>query len=128
MFQLTQEESEFLRYQICTSNEGSGGRGYLPYAFTELGNAMLSSVLNSQRAVQMNILIMRAFVKLRELIASHKDLADRIEKLESNQDRHESVINILAEAKARIGFPIPRLRFRAATTNATRISLKTPSL
>jgi hypothetical protein len=116
MFQLTQDESKALRYQFGTSNEGSGGRRYLPYAFTELGVAMLSSVLNSQRAVQMNILVMRAFVKLRELIASHKDLAARIEKLESNQGQHASVINILAEeidnlkllppeaSKGRIGF------------------------
>lgn len=97
MFQLTKEEFDNLRFQFGTSSSGYGGRRYLPYAFTELGVAMLSSVLNSQRAVQMNILIMRAFVKLRELIASHKDLADRIEKLESNQDRHASVINLLAE-------------------------------
>jgi hypothetical protein len=78
--------------------------------------AMLSSVLKSQRAVQMNILVMRAFVKLRELIASHKDLAARIEKLEVSQDQPASVINLLAEdienlkllppeeSKKRIGF------------------------
>src|ERR1700730_9806367 len=74
MFQLTAEEAESLRYQIGTSNEGRGGRRYLPYAFTEHGVAMLSSVLKSPRAVQMNILIIRAFVKLRELLANHKDL------------------------------------------------------
>src|SRR5260370_28001097 len=67
MFQLTKEETESLRLQFATPNEGRGGRRYLPYAFTELGVAMLSSVLNSERAVQMNILIIRAFVKLREL-------------------------------------------------------------
>ena len=58
---------------------------------------MLSAVLKSQRAVQMSILIMRAFVRLRELISSHQDLAARMEKLEANQDQHASVINILAE-------------------------------
>ena len=58
---------------------------------------MLSAVLKSERAAQMSILIMRAFVKLRELISSHKDLAARLEKLEANQDQHASVINILAE-------------------------------
>ena len=70
---------------------------YLPYAFTEHGVAMLSSVLNSQRAVQMNILIIRAFIKLRDLLATHKDLAARMEKLAGTQKRHASVINILAE-------------------------------
>ncbi len=116
LFQLTKEELEVLRYQIGTSSLGYGGSRYLPFAFTELGVAMLSSVLKSQRAVQMNILIMRAFVKLRDLIASHKDLAARIEKLELSQDQHASVINLLAEdienlkllppehSKKRIGF------------------------
>ena len=107
MFQLTKEEFDNLRLQIGTSSSGYGGRRYLPYVFTELGVAMLSSVLNSQRAVQMNILIMRAFVKLRELIASHKDLADRIEKLESNQDQHASVINILAAEIDNLKMPPP---------------------
>jgi hypothetical protein len=68
-----------------------------PYAFTEHGVAMLSSVLKSGRAVQMSILIIRAFVKMRELLASHKSLAARVEKIETSQKRHASVINILAE-------------------------------
>ena len=97
MFQLSKEEWSGLIFQIGMSNTGRGGRRSAPYAFTELGVSMLSTVLKSQRAVQMNILIMRAFVKLRELISSHKDLAARIEKLEANQDQHASVINILAE-------------------------------
>jgi ORF6N domain len=92
MFQLTEEEGGSLRSQIATSNSGRGGRRYQPYAFTEHGVAMLSSVLRSKRAVQM-----RAFVRMRELIASNKDLAARIEKLESNQGKHASVINILVE-------------------------------
>jgi len=85
MFQLTQEEGESLRSQIVISNEGRGGRRYLPYAFTEHGVAMLSSVLNSKRAVQMNIVIIRAFVRMRELVASHKDLARKIEQMEAAQ-------------------------------------------
>jgi hypothetical protein len=75
-----------------------GGRRKPPYVFTEHGVAMLSSVLKSDRAVQMSILIIRAFVKMRELLASHKSLAARVEKLEASQKRHASVINILAEA------------------------------
>ena len=113
MFQLTQEESENLRSQSVTSRWG--GRRYLPLAFTEHGVAMLSSVLRSKRAVQMNILIVRAFIRMRDMLASHKALATRIQKLEAAQQRHTSVINILAEeieemkrlpepAKRRIGF------------------------
>jgi hypothetical protein len=116
MFQLTADEAAALRSQFVTLETGRGRYSkYAPLAFTEHGVAMLSSVLNSQRAVQMNILIIRAFVKMRELLASHKDLASRVEKLEANQKRHASVINILADeidqikklpepSKRRIGF------------------------
>jgi len=96
IFQLTEEEFENLRSQIATSSL-PGGRRYLPYAFTEHGVAMLSSVLRSPRAIQMNILIVRAFVRMRELLASHKELAVRVEKLEAAQREHSSVISILAE-------------------------------
>ena len=82
MCQLTREEVNSLRFQIGTSKVGAGGRRYLPYVFTQEGVAMLSSVLNSKRAVQVNIQIMRVFVKLRELILSHKDLIRKIEDLE----------------------------------------------
>jgi hypothetical protein len=95
MFQLTGRETDVLRSQFATSSWG--GRRYLPYVFTEHGVAMLSSVLSSKRAVQMSILIIRAFVKLREMLASHKDLALRLAKMERVQKRHGSVITILAE-------------------------------
>src|SRR5580692_1223204 len=75
MFQLNEEELEGLRSQIVTSKVGRGGRRYTPYAFTEHGVAMLSSVLSSKRAVALNILIIRAFVRLREYLATHKDLS-----------------------------------------------------
>jgi len=88
MFQLTGKEFETLRFQSAISNRG--GRRYLPYAFTEHGVAMLSSVLSSQRAVQMNILIIRAFIKLREMLATHKELARKIEDLERQQKEHGS--------------------------------------
>ncbi len=97
MFQLTAAEAESSRLQIATSNVGRGGRRYLPYAFTELGVAMLSSVLHSERAVQMNILIMRAFVKLRELLATHKDLARKIEKLEATQKDHAVMLALVVK-------------------------------
>ncbi len=97
MFQLSIEETEGLRSQIVISNPGRGGRRYLPYAFTEHGVVMLSSVLKSPRAVRMNIFIARAFVRLRELVAGNKDLATRIETLERGHDRAALVIEILAE-------------------------------
>jgi len=97
MFQLNQEELENWRSQIVMSNPAAKmGLRRPPYAFTELGVAMLSSVLNSDRAVQMNIVIMRAFVRLRELSATHKELARQIEKLETGQKNHALAIGIVA--------------------------------
>jgi phage regulator Rha-like protein len=110
MFQLTVDETESLRYQFGTSNIHRGGRRYLPYAFTEHGVAMLSSVLNSERAVQMNIVIVRAFLKLREVLATHKDLARKIELLENTQEDHAGVLSIVVrdiqnlEKKMKRGF------------------------
>ena len=85
MFQLKSDEAKTLRSHFATSN-GRGGRRYIPYVFTELGVAMLSSVLNSERAVQVNIAIMRAFVRLRELAASHKDVHRRLDEMEQKYD------------------------------------------
>ena len=92
MFQLTADETDVLRYQIGTSKKGRGGRRYLPHVFTEQGVAMLSSVLNSERAVLVNIEIMRAFVKLRQLLASDAELSRRLDELESKYDRHFKVV------------------------------------
>ena len=91
MFQLTTEEHELLRSQFVTSN-GRTGRRYPPYIFTEQGVAMLSSVLNSERAVQVNIEIMRTFVKLRQLIASHEELAQQLRELESRYDHQFKIV------------------------------------
>ena len=89
MFRLSKEELEDWRSQIATSNPGAKmGIRRAPYAFTEHGVAMLASVLNSGRAVQMSILIVRAFVKLRELAATNKDLAGKIEQVEATQKQH----------------------------------------
>jgi hypothetical protein len=92
MFQLTTEETEILRCQIGTSNEGRGGRRYLPYVFTEQGVAMLSSVLNSERAILVNIEIMRAFVELRQMLASNAELSRQLAQLESKYDKHFKVV------------------------------------
>jgi phage regulator Rha-like protein len=98
MFQLTKAEVESLRLQFATSNEGRGGRRYLPYAFTEHGVAMLSAVLNSPRAVRMSILIVRAFVKLRELAADNKDLARKIEDIDAAQKQHAHTQELQTQA------------------------------
>jgi phage regulator Rha-like protein len=98
IFQLTKEEA--LRLQNATSKRG--GRRYLPYVFTEQGVAMLSSVLNSERAIQVNIAIMRAFVKLRELLLTHKELAQKLEELERKYQLHETDIQVIFEAIKRL--------------------------
>jgi ORF6N domain len=102
MFQLSQEEADSLRFQIETSKTGRGGRRYLPYVFTEQGIAMLSSVLNSERAVLVNVAIMRTFVKLREIMASHKDLAHKIEALERKYAKHDQQIQVVFDAIKRL--------------------------
>lgn len=92
MFQLSREEARFLRSQSVISKKGRGGRRHLPYVFTEQGVAMLSSVLNSDRAVQVNIEIMRAFVRFREVMSTHKDLARKLEALEKKYDAQFRVV------------------------------------
>lgn len=96
-FPLTNQEFDNLISQFAISSSEHGGRRHLPYAFTEQGIAMLSSVLRSERAIQVNIAIVRAFVHLREVIAANKDLAARIEKLESGHGQHASIISLLAK-------------------------------
>jgi hypothetical protein len=98
MFQLAPEELAHLRFRIGTSNVGRGGRRYAPYAFTEQGVAMLSSVLHSRRAVQVNVAIMRAFVRLREALSLHKELAHKLAELERKIEGHDESIRTLFEA------------------------------
>lgn len=90
MFQLTKEEVESLRFQIGTSKRG--GRRYFPYVFTQEGVAMLSGVLNSPRAVQVNIQIMRAFVRLRRMILTNVDLKRKVEEMESKYDKQFAIV------------------------------------
>ncbi len=96
MYQLTRQEIANLRSQIVTSSWG--GRRYLPYVFTQEGVAMLSSILNSERAIKVNIQIMRAFVKLKELLLTHKDLAIKIGALEKKYADHDEKIQKIFEA------------------------------
>ena len=97
MFQITKDELYSSRSQIATLKQGKNIK-YLPYVFTEQGVAMLSSVLNSERAIQVNILIMRAFTKLREILLTHKDLAVKIETLEKKYVVHDETIKEIFEA------------------------------
>jgi len=90
MFQLSKKEFEILRSQTVTSSWG--GRRYPPYAFTEQGVAMLSSVLRSSRAIQVNIEIMRSFVRLRQMLATHRDLARKLDELEQKYDEQFSIV------------------------------------
>ncbi|MBU0481182.1 MAG: ORF6N domain-containing protein [Proteobacteria bacterium] len=112
MFELTKDEFESLRSQFVIL-EGKGKYSkYLPFAFTEQGVAMLSSVLRSERAIQVNIEIMRAFTKLREMLAGHKELKKKLEEMESKYDKQFGIvfeaIRQLLEAdskpKRKIGF------------------------
>lgn len=112
MYQLRREEVANLRFQIGTSSYG--GLRYLPYVFTQEGVAMLSSVLRSKRAVQVNIAIMRAFVKLRELLLTHKELAQKIDELERKYQMHETDIQAIFQAIKKLLEPPedpPRPRF-----------------
>lgn len=91
MFQLTAKEYENLRFQFGTSSS-YGGRRYRPYAFTEQGVAMLSSVLRSDRAVQVNVQIMRMFVRLRQLLSSNAALAGKLDQLERKYDHQFKIV------------------------------------
>lgn len=95
MFQLTDEEWESLRSQIATSKKGRGGRRYAPLAFTEHGVLMLSSVLNSERAVQVNIQIMKIYAKLKGMLIDYKDILLKLEKLEKKVSDHDDDFKIV---------------------------------
>ncbi|MGA8862136.1 MAG: ORF6N domain-containing protein [Candidatus Sulfotelmatobacter sp.] len=118
MFQLTDRENAALRSQFATSKKTRGGRRYTPHAFTEHGAIMAATVLNSTRAVQMSVFVVRAFVRLREMLATNRRLAGKIAQLENRLDTHDSVIQDLIEAikelmtpkpppRRRIGFQLP---------------------
>ncbi|HEX5424571.1 MAG TPA: ORF6N domain-containing protein [Candidatus Acidoferrales bacterium] len=98
MFQLTAEEVTILRSQSATSNEGRGGRRYRPYAFTEHGAIMAASVLNSNRAIQVSVYVVRAFLKLREILSTHKELAIKLTELEGRVEGHDEDITAIFEA------------------------------
>jgi hypothetical protein len=118
MFQLTKSEGEALRSQFATSNDGRGGRRYAPYVFTEQGVAMLSGVLRSDRAIAVNIEIMRVFVELRRVASSYAAIEKRLEEVERELGGHDEQLNQIfktlrqlisppARPKRPVGFRVP---------------------
>ena len=98
MFQLTKDEFDNLKSQFVTSSSTWGGRRKLPYAFTEHGAIMAASVLNSERAIQASVFVVRAFVKMRQLLAPYKEIAKRIEQIERKLQTHDKHIIAIVQA------------------------------
>ena len=117
MFQLTNEEYESLRFQIGTSKKGRGGIRFLPFVFTEQGVAMLSSVLNSETAVQVNIQIIRIYTKMREMLLTHKDILLKLEQLERQALENADDIQLIFEYLKELLIP-------AEQKNRTRIGFR----
>src|SRR6266404_1936915 len=108
MFQLNEEEFKNWRSQIATSNSAARmGVRRRPYAFTEQGVAMLSSVLNSRRAIDVNVAIMRAFVRLRQILSTNKELAAKLEKMERKLGEHDEHFRVVFDAIRQLMAPPP---------------------
>jgi len=131
MFQLSSKDLHGLRFQFGTSKTGRGGRRFAPYAFTEQGVAMLSSVLRSARAVQVNVAIMRTFVRLREMLATHEELRRKIDVMEKRYDaRFQAVFETIRQmletpipARKPIGFHArPQLPAKSSKSAKTSLS------
>ena len=109
MFQLTKEEFHNWRSQTVMSKADQKGLRYYPFAFTEQGVAMLSSVLKSERAIEVNILIMRAFVRLREIISTHKKVEDKLKEIENRLKKYDDqIVQIIQVINQLIAFPQPQ--------------------
>jgi hypothetical protein len=120
-FQLTPQEFSDLKSQFVTSNDGRGGRRYQPWVFTEHGVAMLSSVLRSDTAVRVNIEIMRAFVRLRRLLATPGELVAQLQKLAETVQLHDGQIRVITDVLRKMMEPPPappRGRIGFATPNS----------
>jgi hypothetical protein len=121
-FRLSKGELENWRSQIVTSNSSAKmGLRRAPHAFTQEGVAMLSAILRSPRAVQMSILIIRAFVRMRELIAANKDIAERVRHLEQGHQRTASIIEVLVDDIDRLGQKVERVHKQPAPYSRRRI-------
>jgi hypothetical protein len=126
MFELTRQENQSLRSQNVTLKRGQHSK-YLPFAFTEQGVAMLSSVLNSQRAIDVNIEIMRAFVRLRQMLSAHKDLGRKLAALEKKyDDQFKIVFEAIAELMTPPEKPARKIGFEVKEKRATHGKHKKP--
>jgi hypothetical protein len=119
MFELRDDEMKILRSQIVTSRDGWGGIRYKPFAFTEQGVAMLASILNSPKAIEVNIAIVRAFVFMRQYALSHKDLTEKLQKLESKYNRK------FKDFSAAIHYLLQKDEVNASQAERKRIGFKT---
>jgi phage regulator Rha-like protein len=118
MFRLIAKEDQILRSQIATSSQQHGGRRYPPYAFTEHGAIMAATVLNSKRAIEMSVFVVRAFVRMREMLLKNRQLAAKINELDRRLETHDTAIQDLIDAikelmtreessRRKIGFQLP---------------------
>lgn len=107
LFSLTKAEHEGLRSQIVTSNPGRGGRRYLPNAFTEHGAIMAATVLNSKRAIEMSVFVVRAFVQMRQAVVVNQHVVSKIAELEARLDSHDAEIQDLVDAIHELLTPLP---------------------
>jgi hypothetical protein len=121
MFQLTSEEYNSLRSQFATLKRGQH-RKYLPYAFTEHGAIMAASILNSPRAIEMSVFVVRAFVRLREILHSHKDLAKKISELENKLGDHDASINTIIFAIKQLMSAPPKLSKKIGFRHESQVS------
>ncbi|MBC8459812.1 MAG: ORF6N domain-containing protein [Deltaproteobacteria bacterium] len=120
MFELTKEEFENWRSQFVTSNRDKMGLRYKPMAFTEQGVAMLSSVLRSERAIEVNIAIMRAFVQLREMLASNVELARKLKQMEKKYDEQFKIVfEAIRQLMTPPAKPRKKIRFEVKDKGAT---------
>jgi ORF6N domain len=119
LFRLSSGESENLRSQIATSSSSHGGRRYLPHAFTEHGAIMAATVLNSKRAVEMSIFVVRAFVRMREVLAMNQQIVTKLSEIEHRLESHDVEIQELVEAIRELMAPLP--------ANDRKIGFQTPA-
>jgi phage regulator Rha-like protein len=129
IFTLTKAEDTSLRSQIVTSNSARGGRRYLPHAFTEHGAIMAATVLNSKRAIEMSLFVVRAFVQMRQALAVNQHVVSKLSELEARLDSHDEEIQDLVDAirellaplpagQRRIGFAVPSAKTQARSLKA----------
>src|SRR5579864_9782507 len=120
LFTLTREEYKHLRSQNATSTSAHGGRRYLPHAFTEHGAIMAATVLNSRRAIEMSIFVVRAFVQMRQALVFNQHVVSKLSELEERLDSHDGEIQDLVEALRELIAPLP--------ANNRRIGFEAPSI